>query len=68
MFDASFNLEELILPYVDGQMEDEGYLYTYDAAGNRLTETDPLGYVTSYDYNALNQLELITQPGKKDRS
>lgn len=28
------------------------WTFTYDAVGNRLTETDPLGNVTSYTYNA----------------
>jgi RHS repeat-associated protein len=29
--------------------------YTYDAVGNKLTETDPLGHTTAYTYNALKQ-------------
>jgi RHS repeat-associated protein/uncharacterized repeat protein (TIGR01451 family) len=36
--------------------------YTYDAKGNRLTMTTAAG-VTSYDYDALNQLTGVTYPG-----
>jgi len=37
--------------------------YTYDANGNKLTETDPNGDTTTYAYNALNQLTSVTTPG-----
>ena len=36
--------------------------YTYDAKGNRLTMTTAAG-LTSYDYDALNQLTGVTYPG-----
>ena len=36
--------------------------YTYDAKGNRLTMTTAAG-VTSYGYDALNQLTSVTYPG-----
>ncbi|MHB8289582.1 MAG: RHS repeat-associated core domain-containing protein [Acidimicrobiales bacterium] len=31
-------------------------VYTYDANGNRIESTDPMGYSTSYAYNAKNEL------------
>lgn len=35
--------------------------YTYDDDGNRLTDQDPLGHVTSYTYDELNRLRTVTQ-------
>ncbi len=37
--------------------------YAYDPNGNLLSEVDPLGRVTLYAYNALNELHTITSPG-----
>ena len=42
--------------------EEETVTYTYDAAGNRLTETKG-GNTTSYSYNNLNQLTEATETG-----
>ncbi len=36
--------------------------YTYDEAGNRLSQTDARGIVTNYTYDALNRLETVTYP------
>ena len=35
---------------------------TYDANGNKLSDTDALGHVTSYQYDALNRLTTTTYP------
>lgn len=37
----------------------------YDAAGNRKTMTDPSGGVTTYTYDALNQLSSFTNPANQ---
>ena len=42
--------------------EEETVTYTYDAAGNRLTDTKG-GNTTSYSYNNLNQLTEATETG-----
>jgi len=36
--------------------------YVYDAAGNKIAETDPLGNTTDYVYDALNRQIKITYP------
>jgi YD repeat-containing protein len=38
-------------------------VYTYDAAGNRLTQTDSVAGLTTYTYNNLNQLDFKTANG-----
>ncbi|MFZ0960401.1 MAG: RHS repeat domain-containing protein, partial [Terriglobia bacterium] len=35
--------------------------YTYDAAGNKLSQTDPLGNVTTFVYDALGRLVSESQ-------
>ncbi len=42
----------------------DAYSYTYDAAHNQNTKTDSKG-VTDYDYDSLNRLSKITEPGGK---
>ena len=37
--------------------------YTYDGAGNRLTQTDPLTHRSVSGYDALNRLLRVTDPG-----
>jgi len=36
--------------------------FTYDARGNRLTQTDPQGNVTQFAYDALNRQVSVTDP------
>lgn len=36
--------------------------YTYNANGNRVTETNALGKVTTWAYDNLNRMTQITQP------
>ena len=36
--------------------------YTYDAAGNRTSETDPLGNRTLYEYDSYGRCTQITDP------
>ena len=36
--------------------------YSYDGRGNRLSVTDALSHVTSFQYDAMNRLKLITYP------
>ena len=43
----------------DGNVTDD----TYDANGNVLSQTDPLGETTSYTYNAYSEPESVTEPG-----
>lgn len=45
----------------EGTAEERTKLYTYEDAFNKvLTETDPDGYVTSYDYDAFGEVTRIT--------
>ena len=41
---------------------DHTWEYTYDADGNRLTEEDPLGNVTTYTYTLSGHVADITTP------
>ena len=43
------------------------YSYTYDAAHNQTTKTDSKG-VTRYEYDSLNRLSKVTEPGGKTTS
>ncbi|MCP4469961.1 MAG: RHS repeat protein, partial [Gammaproteobacteria bacterium] len=36
--------------------------FSYDSFGNQLSKTDRNGYITDYQYNALNQLTRMTSP------
>ncbi len=36
--------------------------YTYDGRGNRISETNPLGYTTTYTYDALGRRTSVTTP------
>ncbi|MDQ4682742.1 hypothetical protein, partial [Stenotrophomonas maltophilia group sp. RNC7] len=42
--------------------KDVAKTYGYDAAGNRVWETNELGYQTSFTYNNVNQLTSVTNP------
>ena len=53
--------------YADGDFkvdEDNSQIQTktYDSAGNVLTETDAMGYVTSYEYDSSNRVTKVTLP------
>ncbi|MCL4207913.1 MAG: hypothetical protein KJ000_35960, partial [Pirellulaceae bacterium] len=54
-------LVEMVLPDPDG-LGSPQWTYTYDAAGQRLTETDPLGRTSSYQYDALGRVVEYTLP------
>jgi RHS repeat-associated protein len=59
-YDAAYRLtQEAITDPVRGNST---ILYTYDAAGNRLTKTDP-GGLTTYAYDANDRLLTATSPG-----
>ncbi|GAB2591712.1 RHS repeat-associated core domain-containing protein [Dyella jejuensis] len=42
--------------------------YSYDAVGNKLTETDPRGNTVNYQYDALRHLTQVTQPAPFSKS
>lgn len=42
--------------------------YDYDAAGNRIRQTDAKGQVTEYRYDALNRLTQIIDPSQTSAS
>ena len=41
--------------------------FSYNGQGQRLSDIDPLGNVTSYQRNRLGQLTALTQPDKQRR-
>jgi YD repeat-containing protein len=45
----------------DAQLTTE-VLYAYDVAGNRVAQTDPRGYATTYQYDRLDRLVQTTDP------
>jgi RHS repeat-associated protein len=49
-------------PDGEGLLESPVTEYAWDAAGQLISETDPLGRVTSYEYNELGQLVKVTLP------
>ena len=64
-YDDLGRLLSITLPDPDepaGPLDSPVYSRTYDAAGNVLTTTDPLSNVTTYEYDNLNRVILITQP------
>jgi YD repeat-containing protein len=61
-FDAANRL--LSISHVKSGGINQTFSYTYDAAGNRLTATDPSG-TTSYTYDNLNQLRRYSR--RRDR-
>ena len=65
-YDALGRLISTTLPDADGDADTTDdipvFNYTYDAAGNLKTETDPLMNVTSYDYDDLGRLVKTTLP------
>jgi RHS repeat-associated protein len=45
----------------------ESFDYTYDAAGNRLVQTEADGALTTYEYDPLHRLTKVTYPVEKIR-
>lgn len=62
-YDALGRLIQSIETDNNAETGGETTAYTYDAAGNRLTETKG-GKTTSYSYNGLNQLTKATETGE----
>nr|MBA3311784.1 cadherin-like domain-containing protein [Planctomycetaceae bacterium] len=64
-YDAAGQRTSTTLPDPDGYgypLTSPVYSTTYDAVGRVLTETDPLGNVTAYEYDALGRLIKTTLP------
>jgi YD repeat-containing protein len=69
VFDGDGNLTDFIWPDDDDVPMDEEsrennphWVYTVDTDGNRLTETNPLEFTTTFGYDAYDRLETITYP------
>ncbi len=71
-YDATGNLTAVILPAVPnpqngGALTRPEYTYTYDVYNDELTETDPLGHVTTFTYTIFGQEVGETLPdGESD--
>jgi RHS repeat-associated protein len=65
-YDDMNRLSKTILPdNTPDNLNDNPYtLITYDEAGNKLTERDPNGVVTSYTYTARNWVETVSLNGE----
>ena len=63
-FDNVNRLTQVTQPDPDGAGSQSAPVtnYTYNANGNRVTETNPLGKVTTWTYDNLNRMTQITQP------
>jgi RHS repeat-associated protein len=69
-YDDMNRLSKTILPdNTPDNLSDNPYtLITYDAAGNKLTERDPNGVVTSYTYTARNWVETVSITDKSGKT
>ena len=71
-YDSMGNLTAVMLPAVPnpqngGALTRPEYTYTYDVYNDELTETDPLGHVTTYTYSIFGQqLGETLQDGESD--
>jgi len=61
-------LTSVQLPSPDGVSAGPVTLYTYDEAGNRLSQSDALGRVTTFAYDNLNRISEVIIPGGQSRS
>jgi RHS repeat-associated protein len=64
-YDANGNLNKQVDPRGNVQganPDDYATTFTYDAAGRRLTQTDPLAHVTSYAYDKVGNQTSVTDP------
>jgi RHS repeat-associated protein len=64
-YDETGNLIKTVAPrgnVAGANPDDFATTYTYDAAGRLLTETDPLGDVTTHVYDAVGNEEAVTDP------
>ncbi|PYG87917.1 RHS repeat-associated protein, partial [Ruminiclostridium sufflavum DSM 19573] len=61
-YDVLNRLEKITRKYDDGEgnIKDVYTQYTYDATGNKETETNERGFVTRYAYDELGRVETIT--------
>jgi RHS repeat-associated protein len=48
--------------YAEGTADAATTSYTYDAAGRKITETDPRVYTTTYQYDNAGKLRYVTDP------
>ena len=63
VYNAQNELVTKTLPSPDGQSNNEPeWQYAYDAASDKLTETSPLGAVTTYTYDELGRVISVSQP------
>jgi YD repeat-containing protein len=64
-YDARNRLTSTVLPQVlapNGTMQSPVYGYAYNAAGDLVAETDPLGNVTAYGYDNLHRRTSASLP------
>ena len=59
--DPAHNMPGLLFKEING--DDTFSQYGYDLEGNVASVTNPNGNTTYYEYDALNQLKTVTQPG-----
>ena len=58
MLYQDYNAQGLYQTMIDGRGKE--WKYTYDQHGNKLTETTPLGFVSTYVYDTLHRIESMT--------
>lgn len=57
------NLTQIVRPDMNSNPSDNPVeSFTYDGAGNQLTQTDALGNATLYSYDNLNRMQSVTSP------
>jgi RHS repeat-associated protein len=70
-YDQNGNLTKRVEPRGNVQganPDDYATLFTYDAAGRLLTETDPLGHVTTHAYDKVGNETSVTDPNNHTTS